>query len=510
MRSDDYPWGLKNINMPIPLDFARKLRNNTDGLQDEYRKFIVNRVYQMIPTYINQNKRTVYKKFRPVANNNRICLVQWDVMSNRAGLGNGDIRELLTPKSQYDRLPDLHCFKQLFYNPNILANLTNDEKDDIVKQIRFPCWFTDNKYVAAIISSEAASNYTKFDATDAINAYNQNNQQLLNDLLINQNTNASFKDTRDDIRMMDEKYWDPMIQLNVSYNAAKIQQINNKRVLRNLIKGRNIINVSYMLYNPYQAGSHATSVIIDTIKKIVYILDSNGVGAEQQTVFYYFKDQLNWKDGEYKIVPIMPYSPTETPRAFQAISSGGFCQTWNIFNQELVMLNDVGVDINKTIYDEILSHVDPILGDVTGMSVQVKLTLILLEFMFYIFDCCKYEFLSWIKDMDDIDVAYSNYMTTDTYWNEFDDDVCESLSKISDDYNLIDPDIIEFVENSAKKRIKNKVEANLLFKRTQVTDLEYHINPDTSEYISKFYPEYEDTKNLSTDYFINNALHTFL
>ena len=513
-RSDECPWGIKDINMPIPIYFARNLRNNTNGLQDEYRKFIANRIYRLLPLFINRNEHIVFNRVGHATNNNDVIrLVKWDTASNMQYLGNGDMIGLLTKKDKYRRLVDIHGFDLLPYVPNILDNLSSVEKIEIINQIQYPCWFTDNKYVAAIIVAESTAKIGMFDATNAINAYNSGNFGLLDQLLNDQLVTFTFEDNQlEPVSVDDPSYKQYMSTYLIKHFCGLTIEYekNNRRILDNLIHGRNIINISYVINTPCAKASHAVSVIVDTIKKLIYILDSNGVGICEQNIYYYFKKQLNWRDDEYVIVPISPYKYYETPRAFQAISRGDFCQTWNIFNRELVMLNDVGVDINKTIYEEILSHADPIIGDVNGMTTQVKITLIMLEFMFYIFSCCKDDFFTWVSGIDDPEEYSSYYEHTDFDRQQESIVLSQILTRLSKQYDITSSLVYFKAKNEAETFTYIRLRDQFKCDRESIANVGYNINPDTSEYISKFYPEYEDTKNLSTDHFLDNALKTFL
>jgi hypothetical protein len=340
-RSDEYPWGLKGINMPIPIDFARKLRNNVDNLQDDYRKFIVNRTYQIMPAFIDFHNKIVYNALH-MEDYPTLELVKWNQNdSTKNLLGNGDINNLLEPIKGVGHLPSVHGFKNLFYYPRILSTLPDSTKLDIKQVIKANCWFTDIPEICAVMSWEYKSLGLEFNMYEANKAYFDGNLELYNEILSEQDNFSEFPYERSDDEVLNELY--------IKYSKAIDTRKNNHKILSNLSQGRNVINVGYLQYNPYNAGNHATSVIIDTIKKNVYILDSNGVGDCGLNMFHYFKDHFNWKDGEYSLIPVMHYKENETPRAFQAISRGGFCQTWNIFSQQLVLLNDVGIDINKII-----------------------------------------------------------------------------------------------------------------------------------------------------------------
>jgi hypothetical protein len=62
VKSDEYPWGLKDITMPIPIEFARKLRNDP-ATQKAYREFVYNKAYQLVVKFVQYEREVVYKKF---------------------------------------------------------------------------------------------------------------------------------------------------------------------------------------------------------------------------------------------------------------------------------------------------------------------------------------------------------------------------------------------------------------------------------------------------------------
>lgn len=520
-RSDAYPWGLKGINMPIPVEFAVKLRNNIDGLQDKYRKFITNRMYQTMPPFINRNEKIVYELLNAFQDKLFINLVKWNQSTNHNGSGNGDIRNLLEKKSPYKRLFDVHLLKELFYYPNILANMPDNKKEKIYKECEFPCFFTDMPEVVSIITNEAISENPSFNVNQLIEENNEGNFELFDKLLEEQdnalgmsdfyNSKSSLEKTTERQQLLELnlekelKQFDRKERLIVAYEQACKDSYKNFKTLKQLIPGRNIINVSYRVSNSYQSGSHIITVIIDTIKKNCYILDSNGVSNCGINVFKYFKLKLGWKDDKYTLIPVMYHNENQTPKGFQHISTGGFCQTWNIFNQELVLLNDVGVDINKTIYDEILNFTDPILGDVKNK--QVKITLILLEFMFYVYNICKPDYEEWIDRLNDKDWHYKNYLNSDEYYEEFNNLIEKQIVEMELSNKLISDEMMNLLENHVSNQLKKDFYYGIDRDIDLISDISYQLNSKTNKYISKIYPEYSESENLPISTFINNILN---
>jgi len=134
----------------------------------------------------------------------------------------------------------------------------------------------------------------------------------------------------------------------------------------------------------------------------------------------------------HELIPIMPYSVEETPIiykprvGFQGLTQDYFCQTWNLFCQRLLIDNYFTEDINTFIFEHVVMHAEPILSPSVvpnnETQTRINLTMILIEFMFYIRMLMSEEFDKWME----------RYRLPDfeTYMNKyFPDDLCIGIQE---------------------------------------------------------------------------------
>jgi hypothetical protein len=196
------------------------------------------------------------------------------------------------------------------------------------------------------------------------------------------------------------------------------------------------------------------------------------------------------------------YTEETTPVSFQYIANDAYCQTWNIFGQLLVAENDVGTDINDFILNQIINHAQPItISD--NRPRQDRLTIIMLEFMFYIYyEACNAEYKDWV-----LNTQTSKYNT--------------ELEKYraSDEYKA---DIYKLRLNYRSKNNKyvyiptSQLEKPLIDEFKQKYDIThnnlatYVINPNTNQYISTAYSQRSvdkfDENNMNIIQFYDNIL----
>jgi hypothetical protein len=550
-KNDEHPWGLKDVVMPIPLDFAVKLRNNTDNMLSAYRQFIYYRIFQSIPVFIQNNKELVYKKMFKNIDVKHIMLYKYQrdeqpPLSVVLNEFSGDRNTYFSSKSNIlFLLPNLFNTAPISIKQNIVNNVIPKTDMKFTQSIyksyadisngwklldNVECWYSDDSLIGMLISMDAMDIIfnIKPDYAEEKSLFFENNHP--NDEII------QF------LVEMQEEYKDPYITydlisslepfnspIEADNDVVKFIQITYKNILN--IKKSNDLELSQIKFNGckyfinigwYQCcshkGAHAVSVIIDTRKKYFYVLDSNGVNDCVKTIYNYFVNKFNWKYDEYTIIPV-GYTEKTSPISFQHIAIDSYCQTWNIFGQLLVAENDVGTDINDFILNQIVNHAQPItISD--NRPRQDRLTIIMLEFMFYIYyEACNAEYKDWVLNTQtsNYNNELENYKASDEYITDMRrimirhynnkirktsstfTPVAQIYSHIKGDVNLYEklekPLIDEF------KQKYDKIHNNLA---------EYVINPNTNQYISTAYSQQSvdkfDENNMNIVQFYDNIL----
>lgn len=389
-QSDAHPWGTDNINMPIPTEFALRLReNNFDNpLARKYKNFLAFKTFRIIPVIVNSMPESY--------------------------------QNLIIVKSVLKSQPNVKIVgNRLRY---VLLSQV-----DLVAFWRYHNFITDFK--------AGKTTMDKFDCHDIPNYGFCKDKLMLFDFvgtteeieLSDQVINAAEKITEERpyqvltyydalFKLMRGGYTIEQSDFNVYADHANILNeiaISDKRFV--------VVPISVHMFT----GNHAISFIVDNEAKRIYFLDSNGFEMDYITIT---EIALPDKFKDYARIPVL--KSDQYPRGmFQAITEDSFCQTWNIFNMSLVVsnaarLNDVN-DINE-VFTEIIDHVKPICGYV-GITDAVRLQLILLEFMFYIY--CEHE--TDIRNFFN-NLVNNNHMCTIGI-DEIAEDIDRIVGKISDE-----------------------------------------------------------------------------
>jgi hypothetical protein len=490
-KSDEYPWGVKDINMPIPIEFARKLRNDM-RVQEEYRRFIHSKEFRYFPTFINENRDKLLKKLYNEKEVLKIQIVKFDI--------NGQILHLPTVLNPYTNIQDrIEPFTSggMMYLPHVLntapVGLRQTIFDNMNQCIKmgYKCYFTDIPLLHAAIMTHRIGK--KPDVLD----------NDISGLIDIQLADYTFDDT------LTDKYNDKNVVLvfNNAFKAAMSIWDKNYTVLQKIdtITGRYCVDVAWHSIH----GGHVTTVIMDNDERKFYVLDSNGVDECATGIYQYFVQALNFDPTHYTVVPIMPYKYRTTPRSFQHISSNAFCQTWNLFSRLLLIKNSFSTDVNTFIYDKVIAHAEPIFA-ASSHSIQINLTLICLEFMFWIrHDVFKNKFDNWLRIKQIYNVGYSKFMESDFVKQTYD-------QLITDTYNIVrenEPNLTreEFDESYDYDIYRDQIDNHMLklfdrqWKNDSADIYEYDVPMNVREYIALRLQTDEDTP---IDIFLDEELKT--
>lgn len=405
-----YPWGI-NVDMNIPLKFANDMRTEGSVLNKEYKRFIAHRVYELIPGFINvsQQFKDKYPKFIMdlmninnkvgVIKNNQIkvariqfighfkMLLEWCYQ-----LKHNDNKPLCLSKiihfSAISEIPILYLYP--FYLNDII-----DELIPYFQRINFydeNTVFTDNEYIMSIMQfSDSIDLYIDIDTSSDIPSVNWDKYFTLR-----KEKSLQFIEKHGIY-----KFNPYILDLNKRLDLNEIEdnrlaKLNNDTIFNNL-QGLNIISISVKYF---ERTSHAISVIIDMDRKQIYIADSDGISLDDLNLIKFLKK--NGRFDNFIIIPIMPQ--TNGP-GFQSITKDEFCQTWTIYISTLIILNHINphvytetTDLNMEVFNEILQYAKPLVGYEANMTKGVKLGLLLIEFMFYIYKYFDEEFKQFCRD----------------------------------------------------------------------------------------------------------------
>lgn len=478
VKSDEYPWGLKDIIMPIPIEFARKLRNDP-ATQKAYREFVYDKTYQLVVKFIQYERDLVYKKFYSEE------IPDIDLVKLNMDTVHLNIPRMINPyDNDREKISPFSVHGGMFYFPNLLNTAPVEIRQKIgayyndIRRNGHTCMFTDDPLLHAIVLTEKDQTYPYHEDNEQIDAF------TFSDMV---GGNTDFNPSKDASRAI--------MRVVTAYRVGLEIKSKNQKILKNILSNtRQLVSVGWT--SVY--GTHDTSVIMDTTDDIgkFYVLDSNGVDNCAEGIFNYFADVMGWHISGFDIIPIMPFKPDETPRAFQTISRGGFCQTWNIFSQQLIIKNKFKDDINKFVYDEVLNYAEPIISakvsDDARLVQNINISLILLEFMFYIYyELARDEIIKWIKRAESKDDYLDYYMPPHPKGQEaYDVFILHYLKNIP---NL---ELNEFLNNDIYEPYRQ--EAWNLTRKFLLTEWEkilhglrtYNFNPDATEYLNlKLRPE---------------------
>lgn len=376
-RSDQYPWGTDRVVMPIPIDFAHKLRQNNfnNELANSYKRFLGFKVYRLIPAYINFDLANETSQFAL----NTLVKNLPDV-------------EVVSTKVMYMQL-----------NQSRLQFI-----DSYINYIR---WHTEGINVSGMISNlfpffkGLTKNPLKLlsviDTPELREFHKYINKLIDNIREINKRVDGGYSCIYVKSRRIFSKLF-----LDISADI-RVEDFTVDEVIINSF-GENYS--SHYVIKPISImsmyGMHANSIVINNHKKTIYFLDSNGIDECGRSII---DIELPNKYNDYKRFPVM--TTEYCPRGmFQTISDNEFCQTWNLFNILLSILNnDTLRDINdiNSIFTDVIDHVKPVCVYDDNMSDSIRLTLIILEFMFYIYHNQKDKIHHFIKNHEALKLDYS-------------------------------------------------------------------------------------------------------
>ncbi len=404
---------MTGVIMPIPAEFEARLRND-EALQLKYREFINTRTYQIIPNFIQQNKVATYDRI--IAGTAQVTLIKWD---NRAV----SLSLAVEPYSNdIERVFMTLGSKVLFKLPNLLNTAPPEIKAEILRHFHSgnvlredrrnlhwtDCIYSDMPILRAISYGDRFGKAAN--PRDLLIGREQDTEAEFNEMIAKLAAMQMPEYTYDDFitgNVPSGNIGDPIYNAKSEYDRSSDNNIT-------LIGSKQTINIIWSQANDID-GSHAVSIYIDPAKKLIGVIDPNGVGNCELEICNYFARKFNIAPEEYTIIPIMwredhmPVNITKM-RAFQTISDGPFCQTWNLFCQRLVLDNDFGRNINARVFDAIMDKARPITYPQLN-DAQMRLTVIMLEFMFYIRETMSAEFMQWIDDSrNDYGVALNRYM----------------------------------------------------------------------------------------------------
>jgi hypothetical protein len=202
----------------------------------------------------------------------------------------------------------------------------------------------------------------------------------------------------------------------------------------------------------------------------------------------------------------MPYKCAETPRVFQTISSGGLCNSWNIFSQELLIKNVKYADnINKLVYTEVLNQAEPIINSSQNpdkrIQQNINVSLMLVEFLYYIYTEFRNE-INKLKDNYKSVESLTNYYMSN--YEEKDNEyyvMLESLKKtFADDYESIEQYINLYMETERDKALeRNTNDAKYQYNYMQSLYKTRALNSDASNYINSTFAPIDDMSMFLTE-----------
>ena len=444
-----HPWGVNgNIKMNIPLDFANDMRKDGTALNTEYKNFLAHKTYELIPDFINNSKkfRESYHKFAENTLKNvlrqstnvvvepKILLVKMpshmlrslnDKIQDQKYINNSihdavqDTIKLTRLKDLYDRFL-IEKMKLIFNIDSInlyrYPNLLDDHMHDIMKDVHGDITYSSSPYLLYAVT------YGGIPKT---------NKQIVNP---DGHTWESYIKLREDISNYEprseynhiffnksnlEMQLDSNTMLTLKTRIGPVEDILNRTSAR---QGITLIPLGWISLG----GGHATTLIVDSLSKVIYITDSSGVDIEAMSIEYFLKKNNRFHD--YKMIPIMPQA---NGPGFQEISQDAFCQTWTLFIGTLVVINHLNVDIigakdlNDLVFTEIIKYAKPLVGydeiyeqtldSSMKMKAGTKLGLIIIEYMFYIYKFFKSEFETYYTDyMRDVKQTAIDYVDSDS------------------------------------------------------------------------------------------------
>jgi len=347
--------------LPIPESFAVRMRDGGD-LCHEFKSFIHNKLFRLIPGYINgcvkDDPVTMIGKMENTCVSNVIGL--WEVSIDTlelidilADIKNtaGSLNALLKLKEFVERTGK---FKNLIKYPTIFNKFDFER----IKKMRA------YQYYATTLKSDPEYLYT-----------------LKSILFPHHRFLLMFKVV--EYIVNEDEYFSGEITSEENVYAGN----NWNRVIECVETKNRFIAIPIQFKMLY--GGHVIAVVIDMQNKLFYFFDSNkvsdrirrmGMAREQ-----WIPDQLIEKFSDFRNSFVGESLCLNQP-LFQMISNNEFCQTWTLFNTMLIILNTETIDetVKKIIFSAQPVTV-PVENRDTPLGKQTALTQILLEFMFWLY-----------------------------------------------------------------------------------------------------------------------------
>lgn len=443
-QSDEYPWGTDAVSMPIPLKFAQSLRENNfnNPLADQYKKFLGYKVFRLIPFYINHSNddvlghilKDIAQEQNAVVNPEKLYFIK---------LTKGEIK--------------------IFFLYRKMLNLYKESDDENDKSSILISIQTSFSKIFPVLKTNPLLWIDVLDTIEEID------QMILIREYLSKNEECVFIEGNLAFTKLTNDNSDNRVSID-DFDVG-----NNKNKIKSLNSLKNSIIIVKIAIHSITAG-HATNMVIDNDKKRIYFSDSNGFDKCNGGLAFI---KLSDKFDNYNRQLIM--SSEFCPRGmFQGVSENQFCQTWSLFDSLLVVLNRNKLrninDVNE-IFTEVLDITKPVCYYKNSLSDIRRLSLILLEFMFYIYILRKKEFLDFLSDKNEYNkLTYELKKKTITLYML---DELESLNKditdLSDDeYDKMSKIVKDKVETEIGK---NKHDWEVIFQT-------YTYHEDVDSYIS--------------------------
>lgn len=379
--SDEHPWGVNSgIRMPIPLNFANKIRKLDSPENIEYRKFLGYKLYHLVPLFINSSDsfNTKYNEFVEsifgdsiqILDNISVAQIHKSMVRYLEDL---KLREIYVRESNTEQL---ETFTELWSLYNELIPL----------YARFPEYFVSFKNsLAKRINTMPFNDDFCYDDDKSFLRFMLQNGAIL-----------QGKDLSE----------------SVILDHYALTESNNRRILSNVNTKYKftIMPVSMRKWD----GGHAITIVADHTKKILYIMDSNGTENNLIGLSVFVKGKCNiLKDyTEQLLIPI------KYGLSFQGISQDAFCQTWTIFVSLLTVLNSKNIQAdysNDIVYSEIIKYAKPLVGP-KDANPGTRLGLIIIEFMYFLYHFYRDEISEFILIMTKKDPLHLTHSEKESLW----------------------------------------------------------------------------------------------
>lgn len=360
-QSDEYPWGTNVVLGPFSIEFAKKLRGNgfNNLVAEEYKKFLSHKIFKIVPSFIVETRMNwlseIIKGDHPKRD---ISIIEMnekminEFINYRKNLllikKYSESEEAKTQRMLIETFSGNSSWMGLRKRPLMWLNVVGTDVEE-----KFYKTFLNELNIKKDLATRDYY-YAKLTGVLA---------KLVG---IIENGDIEETDFKDDSGMglLNEKDYD--------YASLAVKKIE---------------------------GSHQLAMVIDHGKKYVYFIDSNGFNYDTSKIINIV---LPERLSGYKKIAVA--SGRSCPKGmFQSISRDQFCQTWGVFLISLTTMNihnldDVN-DINE-LFKKVVDEIKPICYYNSKMTDHVRLSLIIIEFMFYIFHTKKDDINKWLKQKE--------------------------------------------------------------------------------------------------------------